>query len=85
MSAVQGGRFDHADRLFTSLPRAWAQVLKNSSDVKEMIPEFYYNPAFLRNHAQLPLGTMHSGEPVGDVGLPAWANGSVHEFIRIHR
>ena len=44
---VQGGRFDHADRLFTSLPRAWAQVLKNSSDVKEMIPEFFYQPAFL--------------------------------------
>lgn len=82
---LQGGRFDHADRLFTSLPRAWAQVLKNSSDVKEMIPEFFYNPAFLSNREHLPLGTMHSGVAVGDVALPAWAHGSAHEFIRIHR
>ena len=82
---MQGGRFDHADRLFTSLPRAWAQVLKNSSDVKEMIPEFFYNPAFLSNRERLQLGTTHGGEPVGDVALPTWAHGSMHEFIRIHR
>jgi neurobeachin-like protein 1/2 len=82
---VQGGRFDHADRLFTSLPRAWSQVLKNSSDVKEMVPEFFYNPAFLTNREALPLGHLHSGAAVGDVALPTWARGSPDEFIRIHR
>lgn len=83
--AVQGGRFDHADRLFTSLPRAWTQVLKNSSDVKEMVPEFYYNAAFLCNAEGLDLGRTHSGTAVDDVELPRWAAGSPDEFIRIHR
>lgn len=82
---MQGGRFDHADRLFTSLPRAWTQVLKNSSDVKEMVPEFYYNAAFLCNNEGLDLGRTHSGTPVDDVELPRWAAGSPDEFIRIHR
>ena len=84
-ATVQGGRFDHADRLFTSLPRAWSQVLKNSSDVKEMVPEFFFNAAFLCNNEALDLGRTHSGTAVDDVELPRWACGSPDEFIRIHR
>ena len=55
------------------------------SDVKELIPEFYTNPEFLRNANELPLGTMQNGHTLGDVGLPPWAKGSPEEFIRLHR
>ena len=82
---MQGGRFDHADRLFFSLPVAWAQALTSTSDVKEMVPELFYQPACLRNDAALPLGTRQAGQAVGDVELPPWAHGCPHEFIRIHR
>lgn len=82
---MQGGRFDHADRLLHSLPDAWNQVLTNSSDVKEMIPEFFYCAAALRNSEGLQLGMRQDGSLVGDVALPPWANGSADEFIRIHR
>lgn len=53
----QGGRFDHADRLFSSVPAAWSNCLVNTSDVKELTPEFFYLPDFLVNADRFCLGT----------------------------
>lgn len=36
---LQGGRFDHADRMFHSVAEVWQGVQENTSDTKEMIPE----------------------------------------------
>lgn len=48
--ALQGGNFDLADRLFSSIPRAWDSASSdNRGDVRELVPEFYYTPAFLMN------------------------------------
>ncbi len=47
--ALQNGRFDHADRLFTSLAGAWEGVWNNPSDCKEMVPELFYDASYLRN------------------------------------
>ncbi|CAO2818862.1 unnamed protein product [Amaranthus hypochondriacus] len=84
---LQGGQFDHADRLFNSIRDTWGSAAGkgNTSDVKELIPEFFYMPEFLANSFNLDLGEKQSGEKVGDVVLPPWANGSVREFIRKHR
>ncbi|XP_022728112.1 protein SPIRRIG-like isoform X3 [Durio zibethinus] len=84
---LQGGHFDHADRLFNSIRDTWLSVAGkgNTSDVKELIPEFFYMPEFLENRSGLDLGEKQSGEKVGDVLLPAWAKGSAREFIRRHR
>ncbi|XP_072990380.1 protein SPIRRIG isoform X1 [Typha latifolia] len=84
---LQGGQFDHADRLFNSVRDTWLSAAgkSNTSDVKELIPEFFYMPEFLENSFNLDLGEKQSGEKVGDVVLPPWAKGSVREFIRKHR
>ncbi|KAL5863946.1 hypothetical protein ACOSQ3_001460 [Xanthoceras sorbifolium] len=84
---LQGGQFDHADRLFNSVRDTWLSAAGkgNTSDVKELIPEFFYMPEFLENKFNLDLGEKQSGEKVGDVILPPWARGSVREFIRKHR
>ncbi|KAM0064499.1 putative transcription factor WD40-like family [Helianthus debilis subsp. tardiflorus] len=84
---LQGGQFDHADRLFNSVGDTWLSAAGrgNTSDVKELIPEFFYMPEFLENRFDLDLGEKQSGEKVGDVVLPPWANGSAREFIRKHR
>jgi len=81
----QGGRFDLADRLFDSIQKAWNLSYTQISDVKELIPEFYSNPAFLRNVNNLSLGQKQNGTLVGDVELPPWAKGKPEEFIRLHR
>nr|XP_043618861.1 protein SPIRRIG-like isoform X2 [Erigeron canadensis] len=84
---LQGGQFDHADRLFTNIRDTWLSAAGkgNTSDVKELVPEFFYMPEFLENRFDLDLGEKQSGEKVGDVVLPPWAKGSTREFIRKHR
>lgn len=63
---LQGGQFDHADRLFNSVRDTWfsAAGKGNTSDVKELIPEFFYMPEFLENRFNLDLGEKQSGEKV---------------------
>ncbi|XP_035815347.1 uncharacterized protein [Zea mays] len=72
-NTTQGGKFDHADRLFQSIENAYINSLSNTSDVKELIPEFFYMPEFLENSNSYHLGVKQDGEPIGDVALPPWA------------
>ncbi|XP_047071626.1 BEACH domain-containing protein B-like [Lolium rigidum] len=83
--SFQGGKFDHADRLFQSIDSAYKNSLSNTSDVKELIPEFFYMPEFLQNSNSYHLGVKQDGELLGDVALPPWAKGSPEEFIHINR
>ncbi|XAR62070.1 hypothetical protein NMG60_11016665 [Bertholletia excelsa] len=79
--ALQGGKFDHADRLFHSIEGTYRNCLSNTSDVKELIPEFFYMPEFLVNSNSYHFGIKQDGEPLGDVCLPPWAKGSPEQFI----
>ena len=54
---VKGGHFDHADRLFYSISKAWLSATRdNMSDVRELIPEFFYLPDFLENTNKFNFG-----------------------------
>ncbi|XP_001983501.2 neurobeachin-like protein 1 isoform X2 [Drosophila grimshawi] len=82
---LQSGRFDVADRQFHSIPQTWKLLMDNPNDVKELIPEFFYFPEFLKNMNKFDLGHLQiTKEKVDDVILPAWAT-SPEEFIAIHR
>ncbi|XP_030597826.1 lipopolysaccharide-responsive and beige-like anchor protein isoform X5 [Archocentrus centrarchus] len=80
----QGGKFDHADRTFSSVSRAWRNCQRDTSDVKELIPEFYYLPEMFVNANSYNLGVMEDGAVVSDVDLPPWAK-TPEEFVRINR
>ncbi|KAF2221703.1 hypothetical protein BDZ85DRAFT_313918 [Elsinoe ampelina] len=84
---LQGGSFDHADRLFDSIERTWQSASKqNVADVRELTPEFYYLPEFLTNINGYEFGIKEgTGQAINDVQLPAWAKGDHHLFIRKHR
>ena len=84
---LQGDSFDHADRLFDSIEKAWASASReNMSDVRELTPEFFYLPEFLSNTNKYDFGTKQAtGEAVNDVQLPKWAKGDPHIFIAKHR
>ncbi|KAM8765108.1 lipopolysaccharide-responsive and beige-like anchor protein isoform 2-T3 [Rhynchonycteris naso] len=81
---LQGGKFDHADRTFSSISRAWRNSQRDTSDIKELIPEFYYLPEMFVNFNNYNLGVMDDGTVVSDVELPPWAKTS-EEFVRINR
>ncbi|KAH7332120.1 hypothetical protein KP509_20G069100 [Ceratopteris richardii] len=82
---LQGGKFDHADRLFHSIEGAFKNCLTNTSDVKELIPEFFYMPEFLVNSNKYYMGIKQDGEQLDHVILPPWAKGSPEEFIQKNR
>ena len=58
---LQGGRFDHADRLFHSVAATWHNCLHNSSDTKELTPEWFSQPEFLLNSNKFRLGLRQVG------------------------
>lgn len=80
--ALQGGHFDHGDRLFHSLPAAWAGAWSNAADVRELTPEFFCAPEFLLNGEGHDLGSRQDGQRVSHVTLPPWACGDPAAFIR---
>jgi WD40 repeat protein len=83
---LQGGHFDTADRLFKAIHSSWlSSSEENLQDVRELIPEFYFLPDFLKNSNKFEFGETQKGEVVDDVVLPPWAGGDPIEFIRKHR
>ncbi|KAG0255863.1 hypothetical protein DFQ27_006020 [Actinomortierella ambigua] len=84
---LQGGHFDHADRLFHSIGKSWTSASQNTmSDVRELIPEFFYLPEFLMNTNGFNFGTLQAtGEQINHVALPPWAKGDPKIFIERHR
>lgn len=84
--ALQGGRFDVADRLFHDVGRSWKSAsAENLQDVRELIPEFFYLPDFFANTNNFDFGETQRGKAVHDVSLPKWAKGDPHRFVRINR
>ncbi|XP_058268224.1 neurobeachin a isoform X12 [Hemibagrus wyckioides] len=77
-------RFDHPDRTFSGIMRSWRSCQRDTSDVKELIPEFYYLPEMFVNSNGYDLGLREDHTPVCDVDLPAWAK-KPEDFVRINR
>jgi hypothetical protein len=83
---LQGGKFDHADRLFYSIEKAWkSSSSDNTTDVRELIPEFFCLPEFLSNINEYDFGKLQDGTPISDVELPLWAKGDPKIFISKNR
>lgn len=84
---LQGGHFDHPDRLFYSVEKAWLSASRdNMTDVRELTPEWFYLPEFLKNANNFDFGTTQASQhKIGDVILPPWACGSPEIFVQKHR
>lgn len=48
---LQSGKFDEVNRIFASIPKAWEayRLSHNTQNFKELVPEFFYCPNFLKN------------------------------------
>jgi len=81
---IQDGRFDVPSRLFSSIPAAWESVNNISNNFRELIPEFFFLPDFVKNKDKFYFGSMSDGTKIDHVELPKWAS-SPEEFTNIHR
>ncbi|KAI1893596.1 hypothetical protein AGOR_G00125350 [Albula goreensis] len=77
-------KFDHPDRTFSAIARSWRNCQRDTSDVKELIPEFYYLPEMFVNSNGYDLGVRDDRTAVCDVDLPSWAK-KPEDFVRINR
>ncbi|KAM6985955.1 LOW QUALITY PROTEIN: neurobeachin a [Aplochiton taeniatus] len=78
------GQFDHPDRAFSGIGHAWRTCQRDTADVKELIPEFYYLPEMFVNSNDYELGVREDGVSVSDIELPNWAK-KPEDFVRINR
>ncbi|KAL5215610.1 hypothetical protein ABZP36_007011 [Zizania latifolia] len=81
---LQGGKFDHADRMFSDLSATWDSILEDMGDVKELVPEMFYLPEAFTNINSINFGTTQLGGKLDSVDLPPWAEDPV-DFIHKHR
>lgn len=83
---LQGGTLDVAERIMESIPQVWRSVTTNTSNFRELIPDFF-NESFvaLCGPPRLALGLHSSGRPVRPyVELPPWAT-NARNFVKRHR
>ena len=78
---IQGTGFDTPHRLFTSIMKAFKNASTQSTDVRELIPEFFYLPEMFLNLNSLNLGQLNDKIQVGDVVTPCGNN--PYEFTMV--
>ena len=82
----QDNNFDLPDRTFHSVLTTWRLASRDSTtDVKELIPEFFTFPEILENAEGFNFGQRQSGDVVNNVALPPWAHDSPRLFTFVHR
>ena len=77
---LQGSKFDHAERLFLSVENSFTYSLTQKTDVRELIPEFFYLPEIFLNINNLNMGSLDDGNKVNDIVVPCHNN--PYEFIQ---
>ncbi|CAI9714704.1 lysosomal-trafficking regulator-like isoform X2 [Octopus vulgaris] len=82
----QDNHFDLPDRTFHNMAVTWKlSSYQSISDVKELIPEFFFQPEMFLNSEGFDFGTKQTGDLVWDVQLPSWCQGNARLFVLIHR
>ena len=83
---IKDNQFDLPDRTFHSMDTAYRLASHDSAtDVKELIPEFFFLPEFLLNNENFNFGERQNGKLVHHVTLPPWSGNDSRLFIFIHR
>ena len=76
---LQGHKFDDPNRLFISVKNSFYNSTTQKTDLRELIPEFFYLPEIFRNINKLNMGKLETGEEVNDVKTPC--NNNPYDFI----
>ena len=80
---LQGNSFDSPDRMFLSVEKSFESSTSQKTDVRELIPEFFYLPEMFINANKLNLGLKEDEQEVNDVITPC--NNNPYDFIMMMR
>ena len=80
---LQGNKFDDPNRLFNSVRLTFKNAISHKSDVRELIPEFFYFPEIYININDLDMGIKLDGTKVNNVETPC--NNNPYEFTILLR
>lgn len=72
------------NRTFQSISLSWQNCQRDSSDVKELVPELFSLPEMLSNYNDYKFGITNDDFDIDDAVLPKWAQ-TPEDFIRINR
>ena len=78
---LQGHEFDKPDRLFISVVNTFYMSTTQKTDVRELVPEFFFLPEMFLNVNNLNMGVLENGTEVNDIKTPCHNN--PYEFIMI--
>jgi hypothetical protein len=78
---LQGMNHDNPDRVFHSLHESFVNALNDHSDVREIVPEFFYLPELFINANHINFGNRQDGQRVDNIKLPHWAEENPYKFI----
>ena len=67
---LQGDGFDNPNRLFFAIENTFYNISAQQSDLRELIPEFFYLPEMFMNINFINFGIKSNGEKVSDVIIP---------------
>ena len=79
MIELQGNKFDDPDRMFLSVENSFNNSTTQKTDVRELIPEFFYLPEMFKNVNDLNMGVKENKELVNDVLTPC--NNDPYYFV----
>ena len=76
---LQGNKLDDPNRLFFSVKQSFFNSTTQKTDVRELVPEFFYFPEIFININNLNMGVRDDGQEVNDVLTPC--NNNPYEFV----
>ena len=82
---LQGDGFDKRERQFISIIESWKNCMNENTDVRELIPEFYFLPEMFVNINKINFGKNDEEEKVqvlrDDFEYPKWSKNNPSLFI----
>ena len=86
MSILLHKGWEHPNRMFWSLENSWkTAAYESTSDVKEVIPQFFCVPELFENVSHIPISINLDGESVTSVRMPAWCKNPRDFTIKMMR
>lgn len=78
---LHGKSLDKPDRSFFSINDSYKSALNDHSDIRELIPEFYYCPEMFLNNNLINFGIRQDEIKVSNTILPKWCHGNPYLFV----